>query len=185
MENDELRNEINNWKQLLQNNGNNQLIELAFFKIFIKFEKFISQIFVDYSVGKQSSSGYIPERKLLFSDETHLNYFLKKENKAFINHYQIALELSAHIFIVNPFEILTTDANFSSEVLRMKFLRDYIAHESQHSEQNYKAKVLSNHHDMKPYEFLHKVRNNTNMTNYSFFIKLMIDSSEYLIKGPL
>lgn len=85
MDNSVLLEEIEFWKSKISAT-NPEILELAFFKIFIKFEKFISDIFISYSIGNNSCESYCPNRKLNFSDEEHLNAVLKKENKSFVNH---------------------------------------------------------------------------------------------------
>lgn len=184
MNNDILVNEIEYWKQLLQANSNPELIELAFFKIFIKFEKLISDIFIKYSIGEKSDFEFCPKRKLNFIDEDHLNKIIKKNNTSFINHYESILNLSEHIFINNPFEIISTSANYSSEIRKMKIIRDYIAHESSHSKSKYETNV-TNRKNLKPHEFLNKTKPSLSISYYSYYLKLMIETSEYLIKGPV
>lgn len=184
MNNEVLVIEIENWKQLLKKNSNSELIELAFFKIFIKYEKFISDIFIHYSIGEKSNFNYCPVRKLNFSDETHLNKIIQKPNTSFINHFDTVLKLSEHIFIDNPFEILTRDANYSSEVGKMKIIRDYIAHESSHSKNKFE-KSVTNNAILKPHEFLSKTNPRLSISYYSQYLKIMEETSDYILKGPV
>jgi hypothetical protein len=183
MDNSILLKEIEFWKSKISPT-NPEILELAFFKIFIKFEKFISDIFVSYSVGNKSFENYCPNRKLCFNDEDHLNAILKKENKSFVNHYETVFRLSEHIFVDNPFEIISTDANFCSDILNMKTIRDYIAHESSHSKRLYCERVLNSMNFIKPYEFLSKKKKSTSVSYYTHYVELMKESSEYIIKGP-
>ena len=183
MDNSILLNEIELWKTKISEN-NPEMLELAFFKIFIKFEKFISDIFICYSIGNDSCENYCPNRKLNFNDENHLNALLKKENKSFVNHYDAVFKVSEYIFIDNPFEILSRDANFCSDILNMKTIRDYIAHESSHSTRLYCDRVLNSQNFIKPYEFLNKNKKGKAISNYTHYIELMINASDYIIKGP-
>ena len=72
MDNLLLQNEISYWQSILPKTNNPKLLELAFFKIFIKFEKFASDLFIHYSIGNSSIEGYCPIRTLCFLDDTHL-----------------------------------------------------------------------------------------------------------------
>lgn len=183
MDNSVLLEEIEFWKSKISPT-NPEILELAFFKIFIKFEKFISDIFISYSIGNDSCENYCPNRKLNFTNEDHLNAVLKKENKSFVNHYDAVFKLSEHIFIDNPFEILSTDANFCSDILNMKTIRDYIAHESSHSRRLYYERVLNSQNFIKPYEFLNKKKKSKSISYYTHYIELMKTSTDYIIKGP-
>lgn len=183
MDNSILIDEIEFWKSKISP-SNPEILELAFFKIFIQFEKFVSDIFISYSVGNNSSENYCPNRKLSFLNEEHLNAIIKKENKSFVNHYDAVFKLSEHIFVDNPFEILSTDVNFCSEILNMKTIRDYIAHESSHSRRLYCERVLNSQNFIKPSEFLNKKKKSKSISYYSYYVDLMRKSSEYIIKGP-
>jgi hypothetical protein len=184
MNNSVLVNEIEYWRLLLQSNSNYELIELAFFKIFIKYEKFISDIFIQYSIGMKSDLNYCPVRKLNFVNEVHLNKMLQKRNTSFINHFEVVLNLSEHVFVDNPFEILTSDANYSSEVKKMKIIRDYIAHESSHAKKKFENSVTNNV-VIKPHEFLNSTNRRLSISYYSYYLKIMEETSEYITKGPL
>lgn len=185
MDNLLLQNEISYWQSILPKTNNPKLLELAFFKIFIKFEKFASDLFIHYSIGNSSIEGYCPNRTLCFLDDTHLNSVIRNKNKGFVNYYENITELSQHIFIDNPFEIITTDSVFSSEFNNMKILRNYIAHESQFAENKYIISLLNNRSFIEPYLFLEKNRKNTGKSNFTTYVEIMNNTSEYLLKGPV
>lgn len=183
MDNSCLLEEIEFWRTKISNDDL-EILELAFFKIFIKFEKFVSDMFICYSVGNKSSREYCPSRKLSFLDETHLNAIIKKENKSFVNHYESVFKLADHIFQDNPFEILSTDINFCTDIINMKTLRDYIAHESNHAKRLYQERVLGNKKFIKPSEFLKSIKKSKSISYYTYYVNLMRDSSEYILSGP-
>lgn len=183
MNNSVLIDEVEYWKNLLQVNSNSELIELAFFKIFIKYEKIISDLFIHYSIGEKSDFNYCPVRKLNFVDENHVNKILQKQNTSFINHFEIVLKLSEYFFIDNPFEILSNSANYSNEVIKMKVIRDFIAHESLHSKKKFE-RTVTNNQELKPYEFLNKINPALSITYYSQYVKIMEETSDYILKGP-
>lgn len=184
MNNTDLIEEITKWNEILITKSNKDLYELAFFKIFIKFEKFLSDVFENYSVGNQSDFGYCPERILCFIDIDHLYKILKKDNKSYINHYESIKNLSNCIFQDNPFEILTTDANYSTDINNMKILRDYIAHESSSSRNKFIKSLLNNKNFIPPNEFLLKKKKVLNISNYTHYTNIMTQISCYLINVP-
>lgn len=184
MDNSVLIREIEYWEEKLKS-ADKEMIELAFFKIFIKFEKFISDIFILYCIGEKSIENYCPDRKLVFEDEKHLNAVINKNNNSYINHYDAVFKLSEHIFVNNPFEIISRDVNYCSDILNMKTIRDFIAHESNHSKANYSKRVLSGSSVfLKPSDFLIKNKKSTNKSYFTYYVNLMKKSSEYILKGP-
>ncbi len=184
MNNTNLLNEISKWNLILSTNTNRDLYELAFFKIFIKFEKFLSDTFENYSIGNQSDSGYCPERILNFIDLEHLNKIIKKENASFVNHYEIIKNLSSCIFLSNPFEIIISDANYSTDIHHMKVLRDFIAHESDSAKGKYIRSLLNNRPFISPNEYLLKKKKIINISNYTHFTNIITEISKYLINEP-
>jgi len=184
MDNTELFEEIEYWNEKISSSKTSEILELAFFKIFIKFEKFLSDLFVNYCIGENSLGNYCPERKLCFTDEEHLNAILQKEKKMFINHYDLILKLSDHIFAQNPFEIISRDANFSSEIRNMKIIRDYIAHESNHAKKKFSEALLNGKENIKPFEFLAKKKKSRAVSYYSYYIEIIKETSNYIINGP-
>ena len=185
MDNSLVSSEVAYWNGILSTNDNPKLLELAFFKIYIKFEKFVSDLFIHYSTGKLNSLNFCPNRILEFKDDTHLNNVLGIKNKNYINYYESITDLSEHIFVNNPFEIITTDANYSNEFINMKYLRNYIAHESTTARNKYVKTILNNRDFIEPYEYLIKIRNGTNKSNYTFYIEAIMSTSTYLLEGPV
>jgi hypothetical protein len=184
MNNYDLIDEIAKWNEILTTKSNKDLYELAFFKVFIKFEKFLSDAFENYSIGLQSDYGYCPERILNFIDIDHLYKIIKKDNKSYVNHYESIKNLSNCIFQDNPFEILTTDANYSTDINNMKTLRDYIAHESDTSRNRFIKCLLNNKTFISPNEFLLKKKKTINISNYTHYTNIMTEISGYLINVP-
>ena len=156
MDNQELIDEIDKWNIIFSSTTaiDQSLYELAFFKIFIKFEKFLSDCFENYAIGINSSSGYCPIRRLNFDDLGHLNKVIKKENRSFVNHFEVIKNISDCFFIDNPFEIIKTDPTHTTIVSNMKIIRDYIAHESSAAKNKYVTTILNNRPFIEPYQHL-------------------------------
>lgn len=187
MNNIELKNEIDKWDKIFNSSGvfQDYMYELAFFKIFIKFEKFLSDTFENYAIGVQSDFGYCPSRRLEFDDITHLNNILKKENKSYVNHFEIIKKISDSFFNDNPFEIIKSDANYTTIVNEMKCIRDFIAHESISSRSKYISSVLNNKEFKEPYVHLLSIKRSKNSSFYSYYIKSMLEISDYIIYSPV
>lgn len=187
MNNQELFDEIDKWNNLFSSSASidNSIYELAFFKIFIKFEKFLSYSFENYAIGNTSIHGYCPTRRLSFDDIAHLNKVIKKENRSFVNHYEVIKSISDCFFNDNPFEIITTDPNYSSIINQMKVIRDYIAHESDAAKHKYITNVLNNRPFVEPHIHLRTVKRSLSISFYTYYINSIIEISNFIINTPV
>lgn len=186
MNNQELIDEVNKWNNLFASAApnDNSLYELAFFKIFIKFEKFLSDCFENYAIGNTSIHGYSPARRLSFDDLDHLNQIIKRESRTFINHFELIKTISDCFFSDNPFNIIKTDATYSNILNQMKIIRDYIAHESPAAKGKYIQSVLNNRPFVEPHVHLLTIKKGINKSHYSFYIESMTIISNYIINTP-
>ncbi|MDY0139268.1 MAG: hypothetical protein RBR50_06190 [Candidatus Izemoplasmatales bacterium] len=168
----EINNEIHLWNEYLKERDD--VIELAFFKIFVKFEKFLVDIFVKYSTGVTSSQGYIPIRKLEFVDEKHLIEVTMPSNKDYLELNDRFISLVENVLDTsNPISLFFSSADrYFYDKLR--YMRNYIAHESSSSYNKYIKHTLNNGEYISPKEFLLKKKSKTNpKTNYSAFIEMV------------
>lgn len=185
MNNEILINEIEFWDdQISKLNGEESVIyEIAFFKIFVKLELFLGDLFIHYSTGKMSEVGYIPARKLDFQDERHLKGVLKNGNSVYIDYLEKIKNISKHIFKDehNPFDLIFSDASYSGYYNQMKILRNYIAHESEESKQKYIKEVLNNRVFIQPYKHLGKINRRYSKTYYTIYIEKIKQITEILL----
>lgn len=188
MDNSELKQEIYKWQNIFQNqNINDDLYELAFFKIFIKFERLLSVSFERYVTGQAGKNGILPKRKLNFIDDSHLKKILKcNGGKSFVEHIKIIRDFSDCFFddASNPFDIIKTDPIYSNIFSEMVSIRNFIAHESNEAREKYIKTCLGNRQDrFKPvYDYLKSMRKNAGESNYTFYIKAMDAISVYVIE---
>ncbi|MBB6001596.1 hypothetical protein [Arcicella rosea] len=185
MNNDELKSEIDYWKTFFQGNPNldERVYEIAFFKIFVKFEIFISQLFIEYAIGGSSISGFQAERILNFRDRSHLEKVLKGRNSRFIDYTSKIEEISEYIFESdkNPFYVIES-ATYKELFLEMKILRNFIAHESEESKTKYVRKVLNNQVFISVGKHMqNKVSRSNTKSNYTEYIEKMLEVSELLL----
>ncbi|BCU63650.1 hypothetical protein F941_02923 [Acinetobacter bouvetii DSM 14964 = CIP 107468] len=178
--------EIEKWETIFASPTqiDNTLYELAFFKIFIKFEKFLSDCFEMYSIGEKSIYGYCPERKLEFLDLEHLYKVIKKPNTSFVNQYDIIKKTSECFFIDDPFSIINKDSNYTTIINEMKTIRDYIAHESNSARNKYETNVLKDKGFIEPFEHLKRNHRKKNISYYTYYIKSIVEISKYIINQP-
>lgn len=54
MHSDEIRKTIEDWTKWAVENNNSENYDIAIFKIWIKFEKYLSDVFLNYSLGGAS-----------------------------------------------------------------------------------------------------------------------------------
>lgn len=182
-----LNDEISHWENTLDSldkETKKKLLEIAFFKIFVKMELFLSNCFIAYSIGNSNMDGtYIPNRKLSFSDEKHLKDVLKGKN-SFIDYIEKMESVSKHIFVEkqNPFDLIFLTATISDDLIKMKLIRNYIAHESEESKEKYTNKVL-NGKFKKLEEYLNENKREAGVTYFTYYINKIREIS-IIISSP-
>ena len=182
MENDDLRAYIQQCNASLQP----ELLlmyEASFFKIYVKFEKYLSKIFESYCIGTESSKGYCPQRKLEFADEEHLRAILKGD-KQYIDYIKKIQSLSPYIFVNNPFNIIFAVAENQQIFNEMIALRNYIANESNESRKKYTETCLGNGSFIEPGEHLTRIKRRKGISYYSIYINKIIEISELILAPP-
>lgn len=185
MDNSELIGEIDKWKNIFQNNNDNHLYELAFFKIFVKFEKFLADCFEGYCAGNESIYNYCPVRKLNFVDVNHLHRVLKcNGGGSFINHSKIIKDISNYFFDDNddPFDIIKTDPNYSNLYIHMLLVRNVIAHESSEAKNKYHSTIIGNNNPyISPNEHLFSQKRGSSDSYYTIYTNAIKNISNYIV----
>lgn len=168
----DLLEEIDKWERLIA--VNNDLIEVAFFKIFVKFERLLLDCVVMYAIGERSSLGYQPNRRLIFSDHDHLRKTITDKN--YIDVSKRVEDIVKQIFEENNPFTLFFESTDKDTLIKMQTLRNYIAHESPESKIAYRRKVLPpNGEFMNAADFLSSRKNRTAaISNYSYFIEVIV-----------
>lgn len=183
MENDELKRYIRECNQNLSPSLP-ILYEASFFKIYVKFEVFLSDVFENYCVGIKSDKEYCPERKLKFEDKEHLRAVLRGDRQ-YIEYIKKIESLSKYIFVDNPFNVLFDVADNLTLMNQMIALRNYIAHESGESRVKYIKTCLGNGQFIEPYEYLLKRNRATSKSNYTIYVDKIIELSYLILEPPL
>ena len=118
-ENKELNQEISKWLPLIH--SDDELIEYAFLRIYIKFENLLVSLVKLYATGKSSSFGYLPKTRLTFNDEIHFKNTLK------VNFLSIDDEIKRVVNNVfekdNPFSFFL-DSSDQEFFKKMKIIRN-------------------------------------------------------------
>lgn len=182
---DAFTSEINYWKSTLNGNDSNniKLFELSFFKVFIKFELFLVDAFISYSIGDTNFKGYISERKLDFEDVRHLDGILRNNRNSFIDYFDKIQNHSKFIFNKDPFQLIFSDSDYSSKIRSMRCIRNYIAHESSEAKRKYHDSVLGAHKTFEePASYLSKTNRRVSKTNYSIQIDTMKKITDILLE---
>ena len=68
----DIESSINEWTNWANENEN---YDIALLKIWIVFEKYLGEVFLNYSLGNPSEQGGYPQLKLQFEDENHFNAY--------------------------------------------------------------------------------------------------------------
>lgn len=161
-----------------------ELYEMFFFKIYVKFEVYLSSLFEQYCVGEASGQGFCPLRKLQFENREHLRAVLKGE-KQYVEYVKKIQQLSKHIFIDNPFNVIFDVAENFTALEQMIALRNYIAHESAESRKRYINQCLGGGRFISPSQYLVKMNRRVSKSNYTIFVDKMVQISELLLDIPI
>lgn len=181
MENDELKSFVSDCSEKM--NGDPLIYESVFLKVYVKFELFISKIFTKYALGKTNENGFVPERKLCFSDEQQLFEVINgTTNKEYIDYLKVIQTIGNHIFQNNPFSVLFEIAEYNTILRQCIAIRNCIAHESDSSKKKYQECCLV---VTKPYVdpgvYLSSINKHTSKTYYTFYVSKLIEISELIL----
>lgn len=163
----------------------NHRYDIALFKVWIQFERFMSELFVAYATGNTSEAGFSPNLKLHFIDESHLNAFLRDGNHTYVDYPSQIKKLSKHIFVNNPFDVIFLDATIYNAYNQIISIRNYVAHESGESKNKFINTCFGGNinHFKEPNEFLLMKERTTNKTHYTYYIEI-IKSTVHLLVAP-
>lgn len=163
-----------------------QRYDIALFKIWIQFEKFLSNLFLSYATGNPSETGYVPPLNLQFKSEEQFNAFMVDGNKKYIEYFDKIEKLSKHIFVVNPFDILLSDAKYKPVVQEVRALRNYIAHESGEAKRKVINACFSGNERrfVDPNEYLKSRERETRNTYYTYYTTCIAEMVDILIEAP-
>lgn len=170
----ELINEIEKWR--VKVSADPTFLEIAFFKIFVKFENFITDTIFVYATESAVDVSKVKLR-VKFDDREH---FKSITGIQYLDTSPKTKKLVEQIFTSeNKFSFFfnSSDSNFFEE---MKLLRNYIAHESEESKNKYINKTLSQVKGgfMEPNDFLKFKKNKHTDSIYTKFINMVLTYSE-------
>jgi hypothetical protein len=163
--------------------SNPKIIELAFLKIYVKFEQLLIEAFVHYATGGEGKNGYKPIRRLEFSDITHLEKVVKKTTDEFIDVKRIK-QIARSVFDDNnPFTKFFDDAQADPLFQKMTVIRNYLAHESNDSRSKYNVSIMNAYNISvyeEPYTFLSK----ENSKYYNLFVTTLKNYAGVILECP-
>lgn len=171
----EIINEINKWQTKVA--ADTGFLEIAFFKIFVKFENFITDVIFDYATKAAVNESKVKLR-IEFSDRDH---FKKVTGLKYLDTGAKTKELVDQIFTnSNNISVFfsSEDSQFFEE---MKLLRNYIAHESEESKRKYLNKTLNTYSGfMEPNDFLKSKKRGESDSIYTKFVYMVLKYSELI-----
>lgn len=163
-----------------------QRYDIALLKIWIQFERFLSELIITYSTGQSSEKGYQPQLKICFLNEEQFNAFMREGNKKYVEYLTKIEKLSKHIFINDPFDIIFLDAINKTAYEQLKAIRNYIAHESGEA----KSKLINlcfngnSNSFLEPNDFLLTREHTTRTSYYTFYTTIISNIVEMLVDPP-
>lgn len=178
-------NSINEWTKWVSKPENCRY-DIALFKIWIQFEKFIGNLFVAYSTGQPSEYGFVPDLKLRFESEEQLNAFLREGNRTYVDYLTQIERLSKHIFVNNPFDVIFLDSVANDAYHQIVAIRNYIAHESGEAKGKM-IKTCFGGDETKfkvPNDFLLTQIHKTGKTYYTHYVDIMRNVVLLLVNPP-
>ena len=181
---EDINNSIEYWTNWAAND-NNQRFDVALMKIWVQFEKYLSEIFVNYCIGIPSENGYLPERSIEFKTDTQLNAFLRPENKKYVDYPSQIKKLSKHIFVKDPFDVIFLDSNNNVTYENIMAIRNYVAHESGEARTKLIKNLYAGREDkfVEPVVFLLRKEKSTNTTYFTYYTKFVSDIAQLLTEG--
>ena len=185
MTTNEIKSSITTWNNWASN-PHVQRYDIALLKIWIQFERFISELIITYSTGQPSETGYSPNLKIRFQNEEQFNAFMREGNKKYVEYLGKIEKLSKHIFINNPFDIIFLDATNKTAYEQLKALRNYIAHESGEAKSKLINLCFSGNANnfLEPNLFLLTRERSTRNTYYTYYTTIIQNIAELLVDPP-
>lgn len=176
---------INQWTTWASS-GTGGRYDIALLKIWIQFEKFMAEIFVQYAMGNNSEEGYCPHLKLHFSSEEQLNAILREGNRTYVDYQAQIRKLSKHFFSSDPFDVIFADADRKTAYDQLVAIRNYIAHESGEAKSKLIKYCFGGKPDkfLEPNDYLLTKEKRTNQTYYSYYTKIIKDAVLLLVNPP-
>lgn len=163
----ELLAEICKWQDKIIADDEN--LEMAFFKVFVKFENFLTDAIMKYATGEYENQKKV-KRRLEFADSEHL---MKTIRMDYLDTGLTTRKLVNQLFKSDNRISFFFNSEHNDFFEKMKALRNYIAHESEESKRNYIRKTLNNHDYMTPSEFLKYKNRGGSESQYSKFIEIV------------
>jgi len=185
--NNDLISKIAEWRGELSSNEKH--IHFAFLENFIEFEKFLTSSFLKYALGEEGKDAYKPIRRVEFSDKEHFEGLLKCEKK-YIDYVKKIQEVKKFIFNEQncPFNKVFSSAEFMSRFKQMQYIRNYVAHQSEESRNQYIKKVLEPSGVstfIKVDTFLKRINRQRSISNYAIYIEALEFHSEIICNPEL
>lgn len=171
----ELLTEIEKWQPKIQTDPT--FLEIAFFKIFVKFENFITDIIIEYATKSVVNETKVPLR-IIFEDREH---FKNVTGLKYLDTSSKTIKLVESIFDRSNQISFFFDSEHASFFEEMKCLRNYIAHESIESKSKYIRKTLAQHPGdgfIEPNDFLSQKRRGEQDHIYTKFVNMVLTYSE-------
>lgn len=185
MTTNEIKSSITTWNNWA-GNPHVQRYDIALLKIWIQFERFLSELIITYSTGQPSETGYSPNLKIRFQNEEQFNAFMREGNKKYVEYLSKIEKLSKHIFINDPFDIIFLDATNKTAYEQLKALRNYIAHESGEAKSKLINLCFSGNANnfLEPNLFLLTRERSTRNTYYTYYTTIIQNIAELLVDPP-
>lgn len=185
MTTNDIQNAISTWTSWATANSNSRF-DIALLKIWIQFEKFTAELFVNYATGIPSEEGYSPTLNLQFSSAEQLNVFLREGTKKYVDYPRQIEKFSKHIFTNDPFSVIFQDTDNKSAYDQIVAIRNYIAHESAEAKIKMTKLCFSGNESKfkEPNEYLKSIPQGQNQSYFTYYTQKIHDITTLLVNPP-
>lgn len=185
MTTNDIQNSISTWTAWAVANSNTGF-DIALLKIWIQFEKFIAELFVNYATGIPSEEGFLPTLNLQFSSPEQLNVFLREGTKKYVDYPKQIEKLSKHIFANDPFSVIFQDTYNKNAYDQIVAIRNYIAHESAEAKIRMTKLCFGGNESRfkEPNEYLRSIPQGQSQSYYVYFTQKINDIASLLVNPP-
>lgn len=176
----EFKEQIDFWETWAKNGSEDyKPYDLALFKIFSVFERYISDLFIEYLLGNKSEFGLKPKNKLTFTDMEQIEKVFTKNNK-FVDYLDCIENISPALFDDNPFHPIIDTVPYRAVYCNCRAIRNFVAHDSIESKRKYIKNICGGEAEkfIEPCVHLSNCIKNSEKSYFEHYIESLVNIAE-------
>lgn len=160
------------------------VVELSFLKVYIAWEQFLEDTFVNYIMGRKTRKGYKVKSFVNPKNFIHAKGIINEGRNYSKWDYDEVIRKSL-LFLKNGYPYKNTLQPISNYLKEMSYIRNSIVHGSSHSMERFKSIVRSKIKyapaKITPGEFLLKIESKTKKTFFQHYTDFVVDASKKIV----